>query len=221
MRSFRAGALALPVSVLPLAVGWALGGYGSPPPGVSTAALGAHWIMAWLAPVCVAMVMSYGSAHAGVDHRLASVADVRGRWWRDQAVPLLGCLTAVASAAYGLGGVSGEPFPSLFLPALNGGVFAVCAANVVVTRFAPAPSAAMAVTTGITGAVVAVPYLLPEAAFLGVDATLTGWTHDRAVVPMVWAAAGVASAVLARFRPADCAHLSWISREAANDDRIA
>ncbi|MFD0887671.1 hypothetical protein ACFQ08_24285, partial [Streptosporangium algeriense] len=66
-RTFHAGALALVLPAVPLLLAWTSGYYGTPPPGVSPLALGAHWVCGWLVPLTASAVLAYGTAHARID----------------------------------------------------------------------------------------------------------------------------------------------------------
>lgn len=229
VRSFRASALALPVGALPLAAGWGSGSYGQPPEGVSTVALGVHWIMDWLVPLCVASVLAFGTAGTGLDRRVAAsgVFDLRILWWRTHWVVLLGSIVACGSCAYSLARMSGEPLQALLAPGLVGVLFSFLVANVVVSRFAASPGVALATVASVTGVVVIGPYLTSFAGVLAIDPTLSNWMRgvpDRGFVfspgSITWVGIGVIAVALARLFPSDVAWLPWIAVEGVDDDWI-
>ncbi|GAA0978692.1 hypothetical protein GCM10009555_042140 [Acrocarpospora macrocephala] len=226
-RGFRPGALALPLCVSPLALGWALGAYGTPPPGVSPAAVGVHRIMVWLVPLCVAAVVGYGTARTGTDPRVAATArlDLRWQWWTGHLPVLAGVASAALAAPWSLSVLSGEPYAALLVPELAGVVVALCAAAIVNGRFAPSPGAALGATVIVTGIVAVVPYLLPFAHGLALDATLANWARGEATrgdqlspAVLCWLALAGSAVVAARFLPRDVSRLRWLTMEASTDD---
>jgi hypothetical protein len=226
VRTFRPGALALPLAVLPLAIGWGMGFYGTPPEGVSPVALGAHWIVDWLMPACVAAVLSFGTGAMGIDHRIAAGGprDIRRLWWETYAPIVIGAVVACLVGAFWLARWSGEPFLALAVPALAGMAVAVVAAQVVVARFGAGPSLALGLSVAVVAAVTIVPYLVSGVPWLAIDGTLYIWiwTGPQRIATwpalLTWLAIAGTAVFFARRQPRDVAALTWLAREVAIDD---
>ncbi|MBB5079535.1 hypothetical protein [Nonomuraea endophytica] len=216
-RTFSAGALALLVAALPLFVAWSSGYYGSPPPGVSTLALGAHWVCGWLIPLNAGAVVAYGTAGRVLDRRivLSAPGDPRTRWWREHGLVLAAVAVVAGTIVAGQSAASGESVARLAVPAISGLVVALCTAQLVVARFGHAPGTACGITTTVTAAVLVGPCLSYGARPFAVDATLHGWmSGDPGLGPPVtaaalaWPALAVAAVAAGRIFPLDAAALS-------------
>ncbi|MFI6296259.1 hypothetical protein ACIBEJ_32015 [Nonomuraea sp. NPDC050790] len=216
-RTFSAGALALLVAALPLFAAWSSGYYGTPPPGVSALALGAHWVCGWLIPLCAGAVVSYGTAGRVLDRRivLSAPGDPRTRWWREHGLVLAAVAVVSAAIVAGQSLASGEAVARLAVPAVSGLVVAVCTAQLVVARFGAGQATACGITTTVTAAVLVGPCLSPGARPFAVDATLHAWmSGDPGLGPPVsaaalaWPALAVAAVVAGRIFPLDAAAVS-------------
>jgi hypothetical protein len=189
-------------------------------------ALGAHWAAGWVLPVTLAAVLAYGTARIGPDPRLVASGpiDIRTRWWLDHTATLGSTVVLIAFAVAGAAGWSGEPYPALLVPALSGGAVAVAAAHVMVARFGSGPGLALGTAPTVTAAIIIVPYWPAGLATVAIDPTLHHWTHSESARgpststgAAVWTVAAVAAVMAARRFPADVARLSWLTREAIDD----
>jgi hypothetical protein len=221
-------ALGLLLGAAPLAFAWSTGDFGSPPDEVAGVALNGRWIANWLVPSCVAAVLSYGTARAGVDHRLIAAGrqDLRTAWWSTHLLPLAAVGGTSVSLNYSLAYWTGETMPSLLIPCLVGVLLACCISAAVVTRWGLGPSMAMGISTAATAALVVLPYRVPPLRFLAADGTLARWMLDgspeRVPVPTAavafWIAVAGAIVLLNRYAPRDISGLKWIGREVMNGD---
>lgn len=224
---FRPSALALPLAVLPLAIGWAMGGYGNPPQPITRTALGAHWIVCWLLPATIAAVLAYGTSSVRPDTRImaSGAMDLRVRWLIDNFPILIGVTMCCVALPVSLGQVTGaDPF-ELAGPALAGALIACCVAQIVVARFGAQPSGAVGAAALICAVATVAPYLFDSPGFLVVDENLRRWmSGDPTPAPavgvgtIVLPAVAILCAVALRYWPRDHSRLAWTTKETARED---